>query len=232
MVNEKSVSINNLKDLTYDDFYNYCHGNNVLKIKPPGSNTTIFTALSSYDNEPNRFALTVSSPEDMNNFLMNVNNNTCLGVIIHHNALVGLEFKIKKIVNDMLICESPTKIYKLDARKEPRYCLVNAKNTAPLHMNVTIPEYSLKPVHIKLLDLSFEGCALLVPQEMISFFSPKNELKILNLKLEGVQLTLSGTIRNNFEYSPQFYKVGIQFTKLNMLGQKILMQYFEKLLQS
>jgi hypothetical protein len=110
--------------------------------------------------------------------------------------------------------------------------LINSKNTAPLYLDISIPEYSLKPLHIKVLDLSFDGCALLVPVELISHFSPKKELKILNLKLEGVQLTLNGIIRNNFEYSILYYKVGIQFTKLNMLGQKIFIQYFEKLLHS
>jgi hypothetical protein len=181
MGNKNVMKINDFKELTYDEFYNYCHGNNVLKIKNLASEDTFFTELSLYENEPNCFALKLSSTEDMNFFLTNVNSNNCLGIIIHHNSLVGLEFKIKKIINNMLICETPTRIYKLETRKEPRYCLINSKNTAPLYLDISIPEYSLKPLHIKVLDLSFDGCALLVPVELISHFSPKKELKILNL---------------------------------------------------
>lgn len=227
----KHIEINDAKLLNQDNFKQYCNENSLIRLKISGTELVYTGELNSIKTYDNFFEIDLIDAFNELELEKEISKKpTFLGTILHHNILIGIEFLVKSINNHKLIAEFPKKIMRLDTRSEPRYNISNMKTINPIIINITLPDYSLKPVNLKCFDLSFDGCSVIIPNNLLEEFPVNKELNNINFKLDNQLISITGIIRNNFKFDQNQMKIGIQFTKVNLLNKKILLQFFSKLL--
>lgn len=230
MANLKLVPTLTEKD---EMFYTLVLTKSKVSVMMRGENFTFVSALTGkadlYEKE---FYLSFPSQElfSFREKLEGLLDKEFLATISLKSNVYGLNFKIKAITVDGLLCEFPSQLYLINRRTSRRKNIPEVVGGARMHLDLNLPHLSTAPFRVPVADLSYEGLSLKTPPSL-AFSFKRDQIIHAKLVINAKTVNVILEVKNIFASTESSYpfRVGCKFFKVNESVQHLINQTVDTL---